>query len=308
MEDSPRLSKAMRSMIEIKSMLVDFMKCRVGNGLNAMFWFDSWSDLGPLIDFVGHTGPRQLRLRLPSLVVDAVLNGDWFLPSARSPQAETLQITLTTLQPPSQEAGEDQFLWIQANGSYGTSFSSRVTWECIRVSTLIQPWHKVIWFKEHIPRNSFISWLALLRRLPTRDRLRRWGMTVPEECVLCSAAPETHHHLFFECSYSASVWNYYARKVWSNPPPDIHSAAAWINCSRSSSPQERCIIKLMFQSSIYLIWKERNSRIFTGQSLPAQTVRAAVDRQIRDRLLSVKPSQSLQPSLLQVFFACTRPP
>lgn len=210
--------------------------------------------------------------------------------------------------PPSQEAGEDQFLWIQANGSYGTSFSSTVTWECIRDSSPIQSWHKVIWFKEHIPRNSFISWLVLRRRLPTRDRLRRWGMTVPEECVLCSAAPETHHHLFFECTFSASIWNYYAGKVWPNPPADIHSAAAWINFSRSSSTQERCIIKLIFQSSIYVIWKERNLRIFTGQVAPSLSARAALDRQIRDRLLSVKPSQSLQPSFLQVFFACTKPP
>ncbi|KAL0645324.1 hypothetical protein Bca4012_043615 [Brassica carinata] len=69
----------------------------------------------------------------------------------------------------------------------------------------------------------------------------------------------------------------------------------------------RCIIKLMFQSSIYLIWKERNKRIFTSQVSPALSVRAAVDRQIRDRLLSIKPSPTLQPSLLQFFFACTGP-
>ncbi|CAN6927812.1 BnaCnng58350D, partial [Brassica napus] len=44
-------------------------------------------------------------------------------------------------------------------------------------------WSKVVWFKENIPWNSFITWLALLRRLPTQDRLIRWGLTVPAECT-----------------------------------------------------------------------------------------------------------------------------
>ena len=60
-------------------------------------------------------------------------------------------------------------------------------------------WHKTIWFKEHIPRNAFISWLALRRRLPTKDRLRRWGLNVSGTCVLCNLEIETHRHLFFEC-------------------------------------------------------------------------------------------------------------
>ena len=90
MEDSPRLSKAVRSLIETKSMLVDFLKCKMGNGQDAMFWFDSWNDLGPLIDLIGATGPRQLRIRLSASVADATSNGEWNLPSARSPQAEAL--------------------------------------------------------------------------------------------------------------------------------------------------------------------------------------------------------------------------
>ncbi|XP_048637662.1 uncharacterized protein LOC125610047 [Brassica napus] len=198
---------------------------------------------------------------------------------------------------------------IQANGTFGSSFSSKVIWECIRVLSPVQSWHKAIWFKEYIPRNSFISWLALSRRLSTRDRLRSWGLNVPEQCVLCSAAVETHHHLFFECQFSASIWTFFAETVWPNPPQDIHSAAAWICMARnSSSPQARCIIKLMFQSAVYLIWKERNKRIFTSVSSTANSIRCAVDRQIRDRLLSIPASPRIQLSMLQFFFACTRPP
>lgn len=75
-----------------------------------------------------------------------------------------------------------------------------------------------------------------------------------------------------------------------------------------ASRQATCLIKLVFQSAIYHIWKERNARIFTSRSSPPATTRAAIDRQIRDRLLSIPPSPRVQPSFLQFFFACTRPP
>ena len=99
--------------------------------------------------------------------------------------------------------------------------------------------------KEHIPRNAFVAWLALLRRLPTRDRLIRWGMNVPASCVLCSNGIVTHHHLFFECEYSTSIWSYFSQSILSGPPSDLHSAAALINRS-SLPPRQEAVIKLIF--------------------------------------------------------------
>ncbi|XP_013624393.1 PREDICTED: uncharacterized protein LOC106330483 [Brassica oleracea var. oleracea] len=308
MEDNPRLSKAVQSMVQMKDQLVDFLRCQIGNGKSAMFWFDSWNSLGPLIEFFGASGPRQLRIRLSASVADATANGVWNLPSARSEQSVSLQALLTMIPTPTASLDRDQYLWVQVDGNFGSVFSSKVTWERVRTSSPIRPWYKTIWFKEHIPINFFISWLALLRRLPTRDRLRRWGLNVPDTCVLCQVAVETHHHLFFECGFSETIWAYFAAKVWPNPPLDLHSAAAWINMARNNfSPQARCIIKLVFQSSIYLIWKERNLRIFTSTSSTTNTVHSAVDRKIRDQLLSIQPSPRIQPSFLQFFFACTRP-
>ncbi|KAA3476876.1 LINE-1 retrotransposable element ORF2 protein [Gossypium australe] len=33
------------------------------------------------------------------------------------------------------------------------------------------PWHILLWFPLHVPKHSFISWMAILNKLPTRDRL-----------------------------------------------------------------------------------------------------------------------------------------
>ncbi|KAF3606625.1 hypothetical protein DY000_02045094 [Brassica cretica] len=154
-----------------------------------------------------------------------------------------------------------------------------------------------------------MSWLALLRRLPTKDRLRRWGLNVTDQCVLCSTSVETHHHLFFECSFSSALWLTFASAILPNPPTDLHAAAAWIEASSRILCSKRVILlKLFFQSIIYIIWRERNSRIFTFVSSSSSDLHRALDRLIRDRLLSVPAAPPAGPSLLQLYFASYRPP
>ncbi|KAF3549643.1 hypothetical protein DY000_02008902, partial [Brassica cretica] len=46
------------------------------------------------------------------------------------------------------------------------------------------------------------------------------------------------------------------------------------------------VIKLYFQSAIYLPWKERNARVFTAVSSPSSVILASLDRMMRDLLLS----------------------
>lgn len=74
----------------------------------------------------------------------------------------------------------DIYKWRKSDGIFGPNFSSKVTWEFLRQPSPTVFWSKAIWFKENIPRNSFMAWLALLRKLPTKDRLLRWGLNVTE--------------------------------------------------------------------------------------------------------------------------------
>ena len=37
-------------------------------------------------------------------------------------------------------------------------------------------WHKLVWFKQHIPRHAIITWLVCKNSLATKDRLFKWGM------------------------------------------------------------------------------------------------------------------------------------
>ena len=147
MEDSPRMSKSVGSLVLVKDLLVNLLRYEVCNGQNALFWFDLFSDLGPLLTFVGDYGPRLLRVRLFATVVNATRNGAWNLSLAKLPQIEILQIAMTAILLHDNSLGNDKFTWIQSNSTFGPSFSSKVTWERMKDHNLMQPWSKTIWFK-----------------------------------------------------------------------------------------------------------------------------------------------------------------
>ncbi|KAG2321688.1 hypothetical protein Bca52824_014901 [Brassica carinata] len=110
--DSQRLSPTVKDMIRIKETVAGFLRCSIGDGRAASFWFDFWTDLGPLIEAFGHRGPRELQIRLDATVAEATANGEWSLPPARSDVAETLQIVLSTMAPPTPDRGVDRYLWL----------------------------------------------------------------------------------------------------------------------------------------------------------------------------------------------------
>ena len=311
MENAARFSSTVKNMISIKSTVEYFLRCSIGDGRSASFWFDWWTDMGPLISAMGPTGPRDLRIPLNSTVSEATRDGTWQIPSARSDESETLQIVLSTIPPPSPSRGKDCYLWRSGDSSYDKQFSTKRTWELIRQTAEPVSWAGLVWFKEEIPRCSFITWLSVLQRLPTRDRLASWGMNVPAHCVLCSTGLESHDHLFFQCTYASSVWSRFCvGRYLSAPPVSTLACANAMRCHQfTSTPRTIPVLKLILQVVIYCLWRERNARIFTTTSIPATVLASRVDRMIRDRLLSIPTRSPSHVSLLQLYsaFLCNEP-
>lgn len=261
--DAQRFSPTVRSMLRQKELVAVFLRCNVGDGRSASFWHDFWNDMGPLISALGETGPRDLRLRLEARVCDAVANGFWALPNARSDEAETLQIVLTTMSPPSIERGPDTYLWRNGVGHFVLKFSVKSTWDSVRESAPVVTWHSLIWFKEAVPRCSFVSWMASLARLPTKYRLNEWGIHVPLQCVLCSSGIESHQHLFFQCSFVEALWLHYCGNFGLSVPSSINAVASLLSLPLVvATPGLRVVLKLLLQVVVYCTWRERNVRVF----------------------------------------------
>ncbi|GJZ86601.1 RNA-directed DNA polymerase, eukaryota, reverse transcriptase zinc-binding domain protein [Tanacetum coccineum] len=97
------------------------------------------------------------------------------------------------------------------------------------------------------------------------DRISKWHPNKDMKCTLCNEEMDSHDHLFFKCIYTEKVWN-----------------EAKIKCQVKEKRNEwKCILeelikmpnkrniwivikKITFAACIYLIWQERNSRIFQG--------------------------------------------
>ncbi|XP_048620920.1 uncharacterized protein LOC106363541 [Brassica napus] len=191
--DSQRFSPTVRSMLQQKPLLLDFLRCIIGDGKTASFWHDYWTDLGPLISVFGHTGPRALRLNLESHVCDASQDGVWSLPHARSDEAVTLQIVLTTMTTPSLDHGADRFLWRNGAGHYVPKFSVKATWNSIRESASVVPWHSLasgrttVATMDSVPSSlNAVSSLLSLRQVGDTPGLRVVLILLLQAIVYCS--------------------------------------------------------------------------------------------------------------------------
>lgn len=255
--------------------------------------------MGPLISAFGQTGPRALRLNLESQVCDAAHDGNWSLPHARSDEAETLLIVLTTIPPPSPARGPDKFLWRNGVGHFVQKFSAKTTWHSVREPAPVVPWHSLVWFKEGVPRYSFVTWMVALSRLPTRDRLNAWGINVPLHCALCSSGLESHQHLFFHCPLVVALWSHYCWNYGLTVPTSLEDVAGFLSRPLVAATPG---LKLLLQAIIYCIWMERNKSIFQQVSVSEDGVKAHVHRLLRHRLLTIQPP-SPSASLMQVYLS-----
>lgn len=105
---------------------------------------------------------------------------------------------------------DDYFLWRTSEDTPPGHFSAATTWKALHPTPAVVSWHQSIWFKFGIPKHAFHAWVSVCGRLPTRDRLLRWGMSVPPSCLLCGTADESRDHIYFSCSFSRSVWDFFS--------------------------------------------------------------------------------------------------
>ncbi|KAG2323467.1 hypothetical protein Bca52824_016680 [Brassica carinata] len=130
--------------------------------------------------------------------------------------------------------------------------------------------------------------MAVLDRLPTKDRLASWGLNVPTQCVLCLSRAESHNHLFFQCPFSAAIWAKFSGSPIMLAPDSILSLAGLLGHHQIAGDANlRAVLKLLMQVIVYCIWRERNLRIFQQSASSVAGVFSRVDSLVRDRLFAI---------------------
>ncbi|XP_039040784.1 uncharacterized protein LOC120179189 [Hibiscus syriacus] len=162
---------------------------------------------------------------------------------------------------------KDHEFWSYVAGS-NLSWTLRDIWDAIRNKGEKVSWHKLIWFPMPIPKFSFITWMVLLNRLPTRDRLLKMGINSEGTCVNCNIEQETRNHIFFsQCPLVVRLWNSImslnglknAFLTWDDMV--TRDTKTWKGKSLLTT-----ILKISWTAYIYILWEERNYRIFQGRN------------------------------------------
>ncbi|KAE8732369.1 Cysteine desulfurase 1 [Hibiscus syriacus] len=148
-----------------------------------------------------------------------------------------------------------------------SQIKGRWIWDSIRISRGKVAWHRLIWFPAHVPKFSLIAWMVLLDRLPTKDRLIRFGIAVGNNvCVLCGVGHESRNHLFLECPFASEIWQAIMRacdlqhqllECWDDE-------VCWMVQHFKGKSLLVHILKLAWTGFVYSTWEECNRRSFRG--------------------------------------------
>lgn len=201
-------SWVVNKLLKLKQVVFPLIKLRLQNGENARFWSDNWTPFG---DLYTHLSGSNSRLGISNRATVSSLHpdGSWALPPARTEAQIQLYAYLTTVTFTEQE---DYYEW-EINGITSASFKTGTLYDYLSEQAPDVPWFAAIWISRAIPRHSFHAWLVLQNRLPTRDRMIRWGIQVDDRCLLCTQQPENRDHLFFDCNYSYDLWRMVMRRL-----------------------------------------------------------------------------------------------
>jgi hypothetical protein len=94
---------------------------------------------------------------------------------------------------------------IQGWNSMQSKVVTRKVYQLMRMDYPVVVWRHNMYQNMARPRALFVFWLACHCRLPTKDRLQKFGVFVDQKCCFCHKE-ENINHLFFGCTELKSIW------------------------------------------------------------------------------------------------------
>lgn len=286
-------------LIKMRNEVYTWIKLCIGNGTSCQFWTDNWSPFGSLDNYLRSHTTSRFGIRSNTTLAELFRDGSWHLPPPRSESFLNVQVHLTTL---TLSHENDWYEWVIDDRKY-TSYSTKLVYSKLRGTEPTIPWDKVVWTAGGIPKHNFLTWLFVLNRSPTRDRLIQWGLQVDPSCLLCNAAAESRDHLFFNCSYSWTIWLEVSRRCGHQPEQNWATELLNLQSLRGNRCSKRLIL-LGWQAVIYWVWQERNHRLHRSQFRSTVSILLLIKRQMKEKILSFRStSPALSSSLMQLWFS-----
>ncbi|KAK9676464.1 hypothetical protein RND81_11G079000 [Saponaria officinalis] len=171
--------------------------------------------------------------------------------------------------------------WISA----GNEYSVQKVYQWLTRGDTVVPWWQFVWNRFRLPRQRFISWMAMHQRLYTNTRLARFGVVSDGLCCLCADEAETQAHLFFECVFSRKCLQILSSKLGMYIP--CTDTWQWWDNNRFQNMFVKKLVRDCIIATLYSIWHCRNLSLFYGVILLPSVVMDKLCRDIQCRCRSV---------------------
>nr|XP_043629998.1 uncharacterized protein LOC122601297 [Erigeron canadensis] len=284
------MSWGWRKILQQRHTIRPLLKHKIGDGRSMSMWYDNWSDIGPLINFISTREIYRAGFSMTNKFADLIDNGVWRWPVA---WYDLFPVLIDCTVPTLNNDKNDRLILRTLEG-VELDYSTANVWELMRYKRHPVLWVELVWFSSCIPRHSFLLWMVMNKKLQTQDRLKPWevGGAVNLNLVcysLCKTGRDSHDHLFFECAFATQVWNLVRDMANMHDIPaklkDISDHL--IPLARSKSANS-IIGKLIFAATTYFVWQERNNQMFINDTRsPAQLKNTILDT-VRYKIVTVK--------------------
>lgn len=142
--------------------------------------------------------------------------------------------------------------------SYSHDYRSASCWQQFRLNL------------EQISASQGVTlfWRTINKQIPTKDNLIARGV-IPSDLILSSGGcvkEETINHLFFEWDFFNCIWQLVHRwlGITTVVPADIGCHAPQLFDAHAFRKDIRSCFQVVWLTCLLVIWKERNSRIFSN--------------------------------------------
>jgi len=134
----------------------------------------------------------------------------------------------------------------------------------------------LLWKARAPDKCKIFIWLVLHDRCWTADRRKRHGLQDDDTCTLCSQSPETIDHMLLCCPFSRELWFLLFHRVgWSTISPssqDQWLVVWWIRARKCIHKEDRQCFDSVIILVCWMLWKERNDRVFNRKLRTVQEV------------------------------------
>ena len=259
----------------------------LGNGGKTPFWEAPWlggkrpKDIAPLIFAACKRKKWCMREAMRDKAWVHKINPSTDLTVGHIVQFVDLWVRLLGIQ--LQMDVDDDITWkFEANGEYSAGSAYRAQF-LGSTSTVM---NKTIWKVWAPPKVKFFSWLAIQNRIWTADRLQKRGWENCGLCALCRRANETSGHLFFKCRFTLRIWRMV--KAWlglgalemNRWGTERNIKCWWTSMSKPNTTNRKAMASLTMLVC-WVIWNERNARVFQKKSTPPHYILKLIQEEAR---------------------------